>query len=213
MTTTSRPATRLDHLVVVAPTLDAGAAWVRAALGADLRPGGRHGRMGTHNRLLRLERAAYLEVTSIDPAAPPPGRPRWFGLDHLAPDAAPRLAAWAARTDDVAAAAAASPEPLGAVEPMSRGDLRWRLTVPPDGSLPLGGAGPLLIEWDMGPHPAERLPDDGFELVRLTVTHPDHERVGRLLASIGFAGPVGVVAGEAVKLAAHVRTPAGVRCL
>jgi hypothetical protein len=167
--------------------------------------------MGTHNRLLRLGPSAYLEVIAIDSAAPPPSRPRWFGLDALAPDAEPRLAAWVARTDDLDAAAAASPEPLGAVEPMTRGDLRWRLTVPPDGSLPLGGAGPLLIQWETGPHPAERLPDDGCELVGMTVTHPESERVTRLLAAIGFDGPVAVVAGEAVKLAAEVRTPAGVR--
>jgi Glyoxalase-like domain len=213
MTGTSPPATRLDHLVVVAPTLEAGAAWVRAALGADPRPGGRHDRMGTHNLLLRLGPVAYLEVIAIDPAAPPPGRPRWFGFDTLVPDAEPRLAAWVARTDDVAVAAAASPEPLGAVEPMTRGDLRWRLTVPPDGTLPLGGAGPLLIQWDTGPHPAERLPDDGCELVGLTITHPDPERVGRLLAAIGFAGPVAVVGGEAVKLTAEIRTQSGVRRL
>jgi hypothetical protein len=213
MTAPLPAATHLDHLVVVAPTLGAEAAWVRAALGADLHPGGRHDRMGSHNMLLRLGPSVYMEVIAIDPAALPPGRPRWFGLDHLAPDAAPWLAAWVARTDDVAVAAAASPEPLGAVEPMSRGDLRWRLTVPADGSLPLGGAGPLLIEWDTGPHPAGRLPDDGCGLVGLTVTHPDPERVARLLAAVGFAGPVAVVAGEAVKLVAEVRTPDGVRRL
>ena len=204
------PATRLDHLVVVAPTLDAGAAWVRAALGAALHPGGRHDRMGTHNRLLRLGPDAYLEVIAADPAAPPPARPRWFGLDALGPDAAPRLAAWVARTGDPDAAVAASPEPLGPVEPMGRGDLAWRLTVPPDGSVPLGGAGPLLIRWD-GPHPAARLPDDGFELLTLAVTHPDPDRVARLLAAVGFAGPVTVAAGGTPKLAAEIRTPAGVR--
>ena len=213
MTAPLPPATRLDHLVVVAPTLGAGAAWVRAALGAGPRPAGRHDRMGTHNLLLRLGQAAYLEVIAIDPAGPPPGRPRWFGLDALAPDAAPRLAAWVARTDDVDAAAAASTEPLGAVEPMTRGDLTWRLTVPPDGSLPLGGAAPLLIEWDTAPHPAERLPDDGCQLVGLTVTHPDPERVERLLAAVGFVGPVTVVAGEAVRLRAEVRTRTGLRRL
>jgi hypothetical protein len=169
--------------------------------------------MGTHNLLLRLGPAAYLEVIAAAPAAPPAGRPRWFGLDALAPDAAPRLAAWVGRTDDVAAAAAASPNPLGAVEPMSRGDLTWRLTVPPDGSLPVGGAAPLLIQWDYGPHPADRLPDDGCELVGLTVTHPDPDRVKRVLAAVGFGGPVAVVAGEAVKLQAQVRTPSGVRRL
>jgi hypothetical protein len=213
MTATSLPATRLDHLVVVAPSLEVGAAWARAALGADLHPGGRHDRMGTHNLLLRLGPDVYLEVIATDPAAPPPSRPRWFGLDALAPDAAPRLAGWVARTDDVAAAAATSPEPLGAVEAMSRGGLKWRLTVPPDGSLPLGGAGPLLIQWDTGPHPAERLPDDGYQLVSLKISCPNPERVTGLLNAVGFAGPVRVVAGEAVRLQAEVRTPRGVRWL
>jgi hypothetical protein len=213
MTTTSHSAVRLDHLVVAAPTLVAGAGYVQATLGTDPRPGGRHDRMGTHNLLLRLGSAVYLEVIAIDPAAPGPGRPRWFGLDALAPDAAPRLAAWVARADDLDAAVAARPEPLGRVEPMSRGDLRWRLTVPPDGSVPLGGAGPLLIQWDTAPHPAARLPDDGCELVGLTVTHPEPKRVTELLAAVGFAGPVIVVAGESVTLAAEVRTPTGVRRL
>jgi hypothetical protein len=96
---------------------------------------------------------------------------------------------------------------------MTRGDLRWRLTVPPDGSLPFGGAAPLLIEWDTGPHPAERLPDDGYQLVSLKISFPNPERVTRMLAAVGFAGPVAVVAGEAVKLRAEVRTPSGVRRL
>src|SRR3954447_8836016 len=115
MTNTSHRATQIDHLVVSAPTLAAGAAWARSAIGADPRPGGRHVRMGTHNLLLGLGPDAYLEVIATDPAAPPPGRPRWFGLDDLAPDAAPRLAAWVIRTVDVGTVAAASPEPLAPV--------------------------------------------------------------------------------------------------
>ena len=44
---------------------------------------------------------------------------------------------------------------------MAGGDLTWRITVPPNGLVPLGGARPLLIQWESGPHPAEGLPDDG----------------------------------------------------
>jgi hypothetical protein len=117
-----------------------------------------------------------------------------------------------ARADDLDTATAASPEPLGPVESMNRGDLAWRLTVPQDGSVPLGGAGPLLIRWD-GPHPAARLSDDGFELVNLEVAHPDPDRVTKLVAAVGFAGPVTVSAGETMKLTAGIRTPAGTRRL
>jgi hypothetical protein len=166
--------------------------------------------MGTHNRLLCLGANVYLEVIAIDPAAAPPGRPRWFGLDDLAPGAEPRLAAWVARTDTLEVAVATSPEPLGQIEPMSRGDLRWRLTVSADGSVPLGGAGPLLIQWETGPHPAARLPDDACELLGLEMTHPDPQRVLRLLAAIGFVGLVAVAHAEAVRLTADIRTPDGV---
>lgn len=203
--------TRIDHLVVAAPDLDSGAAWVRAVLGAECRPGGRHERMGTHNRLLRLGDDVYLEVIAVDPAARSPGRPRWFGLDTLGPDAMPRLVGWVARADDIEAAAAASPEPLGTIEPMSRGDLSWRLTIPPDGSFPLGGAAPLLIQWDTSHHPAARLPDDGLTLVRLDVTHPEPDRVRQLLTAIGFVGPVALQSGERAIVAAEFRTPSGVR--
>ena len=62
-------------------------------------PGGRHGAMGTHNRLLRLRgpRAdswprAYLEIIAIDPEAPAPARRRWSWLK------ARRSVHWASRT-------------------------------------------------------------------------------------------------------------------
>jgi len=208
-----RMTTRIDHLVVTAPTLDVGEAWVRSFLGVGLRPGGSHSRMGTHNRLLRLGPGVYLEVIAVDPGAPPPDRPRWFGLDELALGSRPRLAAWVARTDDLDSAASASPEVLGPVGPMSRGDLHWRLTIPPDGSLPLNGAGPLLIQWETGPHPAERLPDDGCKLTGLTIVHPDAELVRAMLTAIGFAGPVEVRSGSPKGLSASIETPNGPRLL
>jgi hypothetical protein len=206
------PVTRFDHLAITAPTLAAGADFVRAALGVEMRPGGSHPRMGTHNLLLRLGDGVYLEVIAVDPAAPPPGRPRWFDLDALAPDAPPRLAAWVARTDDIHTAAAASPEPLGSVEPMSRGALHWLITVPADGRPPLAGAAPHLIHWQADPHPAARLPDSGCTLAGLDLSHPEPDRVAGVLAAVGFAGPVAVRPGPS-GLAARVDTPAGRRTL
>ena len=47
-------AAQLDHLVVMATTLDQGVAWCEATLGVTPGPGGEHPLMGTHNRLLSI---------------------------------------------------------------------------------------------------------------------------------------------------------------
>lgn len=210
------PGCRIDHLAIVAPTLAAGSDAVFAQLGVRPQPGGRHARMGTHNLLLRLGEALYLEVIAIDPEAPPPGRPRWFELDRLAADAVPRLACWIARCDDIVAAQAAVPEPLGTAEAMSRGALDWRITIPADGSLPLGGAAPGLIQWDGPTHPGALLPDQGCTLAALQLRHPAPTRVQAVLDGLALAEPavtVSVRAAPVPGLVAQVRTPGGLRTL
>ena len=104
---------------------------------------------GTHNLLLRLGDATFLEAISINPLAPKPSRPRWFELDQLdqlATDGEPRLACWIARTDDIQISLSQPTEHLGEPEPMSRGSLDWHISIPQDGSLPLGGTAPVLIQ-------------------------------------------------------------------
>lgn len=160
---------RIDHITITSPTLDAGGEWVFASLGVRPLKGGEHPRMGTHNLLLRLGDAMFLEVIAVNPVAQRPPRPRWFGLDALPATAEPQLACWVARTDDIERAVSSASEALGLVEPMSRGDLAWRISIPEDGSLPLGGAAPALIQWHAGPrlhhHPALNMPDPGCRLV------------------------------------------------
>lgn len=208
--------TCLDHIAVVAPTLEAGCAYVHDLLGVAPTGGGEHVPMGTHNRLLRLGEGLYLEVIASNPRAPAPGRPRWFGLDELPAEALPRLGSWVLRSDDIQATAAVSRENLGDVTPMARGAFEWLITIPADGRQPLGGVAPALIEWRVGGHPAERLPDCGLALEGLDIFHPDPAAVERLLASLGFDGPVAVhrlPAGQAPHLAARIATPAGLRRL
>jgi hypothetical protein len=208
------PRSRIDHIVVTAASLEAGADYVRAALGVEPQPGGEHARMGTHNRLLRLGERVYLEVIAVNPAAPPPGRPRWFGMDDTRAMRTPRLATWVARTDNVRAAAAASSSPPGRVEPMSRGDLSWLITVPEDGALQLGGLAPTLIQWPPEVHPADALNDCGCSLIRLEAFHPEPGKMNGVLQSIGFEGEVRVSPlplGEAPYLVAHIETPGGLR--
>jgi len=172
--------------------------------------------MGTHNLLLRLGPTMFLEVIAINPAAPRPARPRWFALDELPEDAQPRLACWVARTDDIAASVAAASETLGAIEPMSRGALDWLISIPDDGGLPLGGVAPALIQWHASAHPAASMEDRGCTLAALELRHPEPQRVSALLASLGLDEPgvaLSVAQGAERALAAHIRTPRGLRTI
>ena len=212
--------TELDHIVLAAHTLDQGVTYARSVLGIELQVGGAHPRMGTHNRVLRLGEALYLEVIAVDPDAPRPARRRWFQLDDAAVQAelrvAPRLITWVVRTTDIAETVRACSWAPGEVEPMERGALRWRITVPRDGALVGDGMLPSVMEWAEQVHPASRMQDLGCTLERLEVAHADPALYRRDLASIGADRhpTIGELApGARPQLVAHIRTPAGVRAL
>lgn len=209
------PRSELDHLVVTAPDLSTGVEFLHRALGVIPQQGGEHPRMGTHNCFVRLGERVYLEVIAADPDARPPGRPRWFQLDRPESVRACRLATWVVRTDDIRAAAAASPVPPGRVEAMSRGDLNWLITIPEDGGMPLEGVAPSLIQWPAdATHPADRLEDTGCRLTRLEGFHRDPDRVSEMLKAIGFQGKFDIsplAPGQPPHLVAHIQTPIGPR--
>ncbi len=201
---------RLDHITVVAPSLEAGSAYVEAALGVPPGKGRAHPGMATHNLLLALGPTVYLEVISPDPRAAPVTRPRWFGLDHIHLASRARLAAWVASTDDIAGTVV--PE-LGDVETMRRETHTWQMTVRADGSLPLDGAAPLLIQRSSSGHPAAALAQSGLNLQRLRIRHPAPAQVLALFAKIGLASQpaVTVMQGNECSLVAEIQTPFGLR--
>lgn len=205
----------LDHLVVAARTLEEGAAWLEARLGVAPVAGGRHASMGTHNRLLSLGPDAYLEIIAVDPAAPAPVRPRWFGLDDPAMRArlakSPGLAHWVVRTDDIGRDRVVRGERAGEILELERGDYRWRIGVPADGSLPEGGAFPTFIQWHGDRHPAAALPDAGCRLEWLAVRSPRAESIEAGLEALGLErGPWLRFASDAgTGLSAVLRGPLG----
>ncbi|GAB4322078.1 MAG: VOC family protein [Candidatus Zixiibacteriota bacterium] len=205
---------RLDHLVITAPTLEVGEDYVEQLLGDRPTRGGVHERMATHNSLLSLGDSIYLEVIAVIPGEAPPPHPRWFALDALPADAPPRLATWVVRCDDIRAAVAASPVPLGEIVPMRRGGLEWLITIPSDGQLPMDGTLPAVIQWTRGQHPAARLGRSGCSLTSLEVRHPEAGRIRSILSAIGFHETrldIRVGVGEAACCLAAIQTPAGVR--
>ncbi|MDX5357705.1 MAG: VOC family protein [Rhodobacterales bacterium] len=200
---------RLDHVAVACAALADGAEAVEAVLGVPLAPGGEHAAMGTHNRLLSLGAQEYLEVIAINPAAPAPGRPRWFDLDRFS--GPPRLASWVCACDDMGAALAACPPGSGFPMDLARGDLRWQMAVPEDGRLPFDGVFPALIRWQ-GPAPAPRLPDQGVRLTGLRLSHPRADALRAALAGLIDDPRLSVTEGVP-GLSATFSTPHGVRQL
>ncbi len=196
----------LDHLAICAATLDEGVAAIETALGVPLAGGGKHALMGTHNRLLSLGPGEYLEVIAIDPGAPPPGRPRWFDLDHF--DGPPRLTNWVCRTADLDAALAGSPPGAGHAHDLERGAYRWRMGIPDDGCLPFGGCFPALIQWQ-GDHPAATLPDQGCRLRGLVLRHPEADLLRECLAGHLADPRIAVEEGPVPSLGARIETPSG----
>ena len=205
--------TAIDHLVVAGGTLDAATRHAENASGLASVQGGQHVRMGTHNRLLSLGPDLYVEALAPDTAATAPDRPRWFGLDRFAdnPDAQPCLAAWALRVEDLDEAIGGAPDGIGPPVGMQRGDLRWRITVPEDGTQPFDGLYPALITWD-GADPAASLPDTGARLLALTLSHPDPGSLGWALSMLCDDDRVTVRAGPPA-LVALIHTEAGERIL
>jgi hypothetical protein len=146
-------------------------------LGVSPAPGGSHGLMGTHNRLLNISSAVYprcyLEIIAIDPEAPPPGRVRWFDLDQPALQQRLQEGAglihWVARVPNLdAALAQCSSEGVDAGTPVaaSRGALSWRIALREDGRRLKREALPVLIEWGEA-HPCDQLPASGVQLLAL----------------------------------------------
>jgi hypothetical protein len=120
------------------------------------------------------------------------------------------------RTDDIHTALVQADEELGCAEPMSRGELRWLISIPEDGSLPMDGVAPVLIQWHSVNHPAMSVQDQGCRLVALELLHPQAERVSKLLRSLALSGPsieVRVVEASAPALLAHIDTPHGRRTI
>lgn len=212
--------TALDHLVVAAASLPQGVDYVENRLGVTMTPGGRHPRMGTHNAVLRLGAAVYLEVIAIDPTADTPARPRWFGLDQPLVRAQlqqqPRLLHWVVNTPDIETTLPRCPIPPGRIEAMSRNDLHWLITIPQDGSLPAGGVLPSLIQWRTDTHPATRMPASGCRLRNLRLHHSTAHWLQHALYDGGLRELIEwqpLSADDLPGLEALIETPTGLRTL
>lgn len=179
---------KIDHFAIGAATLEQGVAALKDALGVEVPRGGKHDAMSTHNCVMQAGNESFLEILSIDPDAPDPGRARWFSMDDPKTIARlaerPRALCWVVGTDDLDGVIASSPVDLGEVVLFTRGDRSWRLTVPKDGHLPGDGLLPAFIEWSPGPHPSTGQQNLGVILKRVCLSHPDPAACRETLAAL-----------------------------
>jgi hypothetical protein len=224
--------TQIDHLVVMAASLDQGVQWCEATLGISPGPGGEHEKYGTHNRLFKIASPqfplAYFEIIAINPEAVIPKRaqvPRWFDMDDAAVQKAvaqgPRLIHFVSSTEDVKSArhllrtqGIERGQVVQASRKSRKGTLNWQITVREDGERLFNGCLPTLIQWGkpeatdpLRLHPRNSLPRSGVTLQGLTVSHPSGAKLQAAFDAIGLAD-ITIETGPA-NLVASLQTPKG----
>jgi len=224
--------THIDHLVVVAHTLEQGVQWCEATLGITPAAGGEHAQYGTHNRLFKIATPAhplaYFEIIAINPDAKRPANTtakRWFDMDDSALQAAvklePRLVHFVANTDDMQAARRALKAleidrgpAVKASRHSRRGLLEWQITVREDGQRLFNGTLPSLIQWGAADaseplrlHPRNSLPRSGVSLQGLAISHPTAPKLQAAFEAMGLSG-IPIETGPA-NLTATLKTPKG----
>lgn len=206
----------LDHLTIIAPTLSEGVAHVRDCLDIDVPFGQRHGYMGTHNHLLRLGETIYLEIVALDPEGVGPARARWFGLDDQESvradwEAGRRLRGWVARTDAIDLMLASPENVFGRKVSLPWSEPTFDFAIPDDGSLPLGGVAPSLIDRRGKPRSMATIADRGARLEAFSLEHPDVAFVVAFYGELELDRRPAITRGDSLRYRARISTPAGLK--
>ena len=194
----------IDHIVIGAANLEKATKKVEGLLKTKFSTSGKHSLMATHNRLARLQNSAYMEIIAIDPSASFPKsssqEKRWFSLDSAKTQRrlskGPQPLCWVVAVNNIEQTASNCGYEPGRIIEMSRGDFRWKLTVPDSGELSEDGVLPVLIEWPNAKNPAEMMPKSGLILKQLLLSHPNPRSIERILSKLDISGPIDVKLGE-----------------
>lgn len=207
---------KLDHLTIIAPTLAEGVAHVRTCLDLDVPFGQRHHYMGTHNHLLQLGDTTYLEIVALDPQSAAPPCARWFGLGDQRQiradwDAGRRLRAWVARTDAIDTVIAGRESIFGKKVALPWREPLFDFAIPEDGSLPLDGAAPSIIDRRGKPRSMATIADLGARLLSFSLEHPDASAIATLYKELDIDRPPAIAHGRELRYRAQIETAAGIK--
>ena len=207
----------LDHLTVIAPTLIEGVEHVHDCLGIEVPFGTRHHYMGTHNYRLQLGEKVYLEIVALDPDGINPGRARWFGVDDPSQvredwEQGHRLRGWVAATTSIEEFVAHHPE-FGEVVSLPFNEPEFAFAIPANGSLPLGGVLPSLIDHRDDATRMSDIPDLGARLISFVLQHPEPKEISATYYGLEIDRPPKIRAGAVFRYEAEIEMPDGLRTL
>ena len=164
---------KLDHIVFAASSLEEGTNFIENKLNSKLSDVGYHDFMGTHNRVIKVDKSIYLEVIAINPCSEAPKEDRWFNLDN--PEIqqklknSPQIIGYVIETDDKEILKHFC-TPIKA----SRGDYKWNFAIPNlesdllDLKLIQSGIIPNLISWKSN-KPILQMKDSDFNLNKIEI--------------------------------------------
>lgn len=207
---------KLDHLTVIAPTLAEGVEHVENCLELKIPFGTRHDYMGTHNHRVQLDDNVYLEIIATDPEGNRPDIARWFGLDNQKQvrsdwNEGKRLRGWVASTTGIENVLQAHSDVFGRKVDLPFSNPSFCFAIPLDGSLPLAGAAPSLIDHLDDPTSMSEIPDLGAKLQSITLEHPDPDTIKTLYRNLLIDRPPVVIRGSDLCYRAQIKTPSGLK--
>lgn len=200
---------QLDHIVYAVHDLEKAMQEVSKRLGVPVVYGGQHKSEGTHNALVNLGNACYLELLAIDKSNTEFSGNRWMGIDLLNKAQVTR---WAIKSDDLqkdTAILKKAHSNMGVIKGGSRKKtdgttLTWALAMPL--AKPLVEVLPFMVDWKNSVHPTESLPKL-CTLVGLQATHPQPESVWPTLEALGVE--LDLKKGEQIGLKIVIDAPNG----
>ena len=182
---------KLDHIVFGARSLEEGTNFIEKKLGIKLSEVGYHDFMGTHNRVVKVDKDVYLEVIAIDPSSKSPNQNRWFNLDNpilqKKLEYSPQMIGYVIETKDKEILKHFC-TPLEA----SRGNYKWNFAMPSlesnffNKELIENGIIPSLINWKSN-KPVYEMKNNQLSLNKIEIEILDNQmQYKKIIESIGM---------------------------
>jgi hypothetical protein len=182
---------KLDHIVFGARSLEEGTNFIEKKLDIKLSEVGYHDFMGTHNRVVKVDKDVYLEVIAIDPSSKSPNENRWFNLDNpilqKKLEYSPQMIGYVIETKDKEILKQFS-TPIEA----SRGNYKWNFAMPSlesnffNKELIENGIIPSLINWKSN-KPVHEMKNNQLSLNKIEIEILDNQmQYKKIMDTIGI---------------------------